>query len=628
MSDSNDGWSSFSLPGVPTGRDGAQHLWIRTRLPEALPADADVFVRYIDVAFEAYVDGKLVYRHGQVDGEPGAPSGRPWHLFRLGDDPAGRMLSLRIWSDKGSIGPFGRFYVGPRQALLASIVRVSLLDVGLGALCFAIALCGVALLAVNRQDRALRFLVGLASACAAYTLSNSSNPLKQLVVGDITVWFTINVISLYLTPAFYFGIYETMTTGRLQNAARWIRRGYLAFALVSVSGAAADVFSLFSSMQLFNLVLLPAGMLFGLVTAIRSAARGSRDVGWFLAGLCCAVIAGLNDLVVDARLVPSERHLAPAGLCAFSALIALYLARIWGRAVTERARMADELALRHGELVDARFGIADAAGQIDRKTRAILEAASEHLQSSSHQSAAYQRTHATVAQIAVSSRQVAGHAEVMIGSSERSEALSQQGRAAVENAIAGLQRLAERVEAMARRVEALSAHRQRIAEIVETVRGLADRTSILAVNASLEAARAGEEGRGFAVVAREMKQLADSSRSAAGTVGDILKQVGVEIESVLSAGARGREDAQQAAKLARRAGEVIAGLVEAIEGSVELARQIAEGTREQSAGLDDIVHALADSAAAIESALGETSRIERETRTLVQLAAELRALAG
>jgi methyl-accepting chemotaxis protein len=155
------------------------------------------------------------------------------------------------------------------------------------------------------------------------------------------------------------------------------------------------------------------------------------------------------------------------------------------------------------------------------------------------------------------------------------------------------------------------------------VRELSDRSGILAINASLEAARAGAGGAGFATVAREMKGLADRSREATQKVRQILGQVEKEISGVRAGVEAGSQESLEAAKLAGRAGETIAGLAEAIATSAGLASQIADGTREQSTDLEQIAEAIAESARALEATLDGTRRIEQEAGVLATLSGEL-----
>src|SRR5690606_21075456 len=102
---------------------------------------------------------------------------------------------------------------------------------------------------------------------------------------------------------------------------------------------------------------------------------------------------------------------------------------------------------------------------------------------------------------------------------------SRSGQEAVTRAIEGMTLIRERVEAIAKNILVLSDHTQQIGEIIETVNGLAEQSKLLALNASIEAARAGNEGRGFAVVAMEVRQHAAQSHQATARVHDILNEI-------------------------------------------------------------------------------------------------------
>ena len=623
----DEGWQGFAPPAPPPGRDGGSFLWVRARLPEKLPEAPHAYFRFVDRAFEAYVDGRRVHHHGELGDAPRAPTGRPWQVFALGDEAAGRWLTLRIWSDHSAIGFFGRTYLGTRAALLTGLLRAGWSAAVLSVLCLALAAVSLILLAFSGQRGALGQLAGLAASCGVYAFSDASAPLKQCLANAPAVWQWANFVAEVLVPVFYFGVYLTLIEGRLQRVTRGLRAALLACAAMALGGAALGAWPLLAVSDLL-MGLLGVAILFSSVTAVRVALAGRAEVHWFLGGLCCAIVAGVHDIGVDLRLLGTERTLAAWGLSASAAFIGIYLARSYGRLVRERVQLGDRLGQQNLELSAARARIAEAAGQIREDTAAILRAASAHVQRSAHQTSANTRTTTTVSQIAVSAKQVASYAAEMIDGAERSERLGREGREVVEASVDGMERLAAQVQAIARRAEDLSEHSRRIGEAAETVRELADRSAMLAINASLEAARAGEEGRGFAVVAREMQGLAVQSRAAALEVGGILRLVGDEIGRVIAEIETGRGGAREAAGLARRAGDAIAGLAEAIEGSVQAARQIAVGTREQSQGIDEIVGAMADSARAVEDALGETHRIENEAKNLAELSSRLGELAA
>ena len=110
------------------------------------------------------------------------------------------------------------------------------------------------------------------------------------------------------------------------------------------------------------------------------------------------------------------------------------------------------------------------------------------------------------------------------GASQRTVDVSHSGQQAVQNTIASMARIKTRVEGVAENILALAEQTQQIGEIITTVSDIAAQSNMLALNASVESARAGEYGKGFAVVAVEMRNLAEQSKQAAGQVKAILAE--------------------------------------------------------------------------------------------------------
>src|SRR5262249_41329758 len=124
-------WRPCGVPGVPSGRAGNKFLWLRTTLsgprvtdPASQPA---LFLMGVDQLFEAYLDGKLVYRFGVLDGERAEArrfAGYKAHYIPIGDNYQGKTLALRIYSEHVNIGVYGDVYIGSQLALTVATVRM------------------------------------------------------------------------------------------------------------------------------------------------------------------------------------------------------------------------------------------------------------------------------------------------------------------------------------------------------------------------------------------------------------------------------------------------------------------------------------------------------------------------
>jgi methyl-accepting chemotaxis protein len=186
-----------------------------------------------------------------------------------------------------------------------------------------------------------------------------------------------------------------------------------------------------------------------------------------------------------------------------------------------------------------------------------------------------------------------------------------------------MEKLAEQVKAIAHSITELSERTLQIGDIIATVKDLAEQSNLLALNASIEAAKAGEHGRGFAVVAMEMRNLAEQSKVAAGEVRAILSEVQKGTRTAVAATEEGSKRAISAIELARGAGGAITGLADVIRDSSLAARQIANNTRQQTIGVEQIVSAITELSAAMSDALEGTKRIEKVAGNLTTVSRHL-----
>lgn len=174
----------------------------------------------------------------------------------------------------------------------------------------------------------------------------------------------------------------------------------------------------------------------------------------------------------------------------------------------------------------------------------------------------------------------------------RSVEISEKGQRSLDDAIQGMDRINVQMEAISDMVIRLSEQSQTIGEIVDTVSDLAEQSNLLAVNASIEAAKAGEQGKGFGVVAQEIRSLASGSKQATGQIRKILFDVQKAISSVVMATEQGSKAVEEGARLSRQAVEAINVLAHSVAQATDAAVQIAASSQEQLLGTDQVVAAM------------------------------------
>jgi methyl-accepting chemotaxis protein len=241
------------------------------------------------------------------------------------------------------------------------------------------------------------------------------------------------------------------------------------------------------------------------------------------------------------------------------------------------------------------------------------------------QAAAVNETSTTASEIAQTSKQATQHADSVIEMTQRSDDLSHEGLNTVEEAVKASASLGEQVNRIASTMGELGERTLQVGEIIASVKDLAEQSNLLALNASIEASKAGEHGRGFAVVAMEMRNLAEQSKEAAGQIRAILHEIQKGAREAAVATDEGATRASAAMGLARSAGEAIEGLAMVIKESALAARQIAANTRQQTIGVEQMVTAISELSAAINESAEGTRAIEQGTASLSAVSRKLAA---
>jgi methyl-accepting chemotaxis protein len=166
--------------------------------------------------------------------------------------------------------------------------------------------------------------------------------------------------------------------------------------------------------------------------------------------------------------------------------------------------------------------------------------------------------------------------------------VSQNGQKAVEETIIGINRIREQMDSIAQTVVRLSEQSQSIGGIIASVSDIANQSNLLAVNAAIEAAKAGEQGKGFAVVAQEIKNLAGQSKQATLQVRNILNDIQKATGAAVMATEQGSKAVDAGVKQSEKTGEAMRILTESSNEAVHISTQIVASSQQQVVGMDQI----------------------------------------
>jgi methyl-accepting chemotaxis protein len=218
-----------------------------------------------------------------------------------------------------------------------------------------------------------------------------------------------------------------------------------------------------------------------------------------------------------------------------------------------------------------------------------LFAVNEQIAKSSEQVVSQTTTVATASEeMSATSAEIAQNCGMAAESSRQGTDLAVEGVSVVQETVAGMFRIAEKVKESAVTVESLGSRSEQIGEIVGTIEDIADQTNLLALNAAIEAARAGEQGRGFAVVADEVRALAERTTKATKEIGEMIRSIQAETKGAVASMQEGVNEVERGSKDAARSGEALGNIRQQIDSVAEQINQIATAAEQQMATTTEI----------------------------------------
>ncbi len=286
--------------------------------------------------------------------------------------------------------------------------------------------------------------------------------------------------------------------------------------------------------------------------------------------------------------------------------------------------VADSINYTVEELRSLVRGINNAAQQMDQAASQAGQVSDSLQQAARRQTEEIEETSAAVVNLAQSVQQVSGNAAESARVAEQSLAAAEKGQQAVANAIHSMNGLREQIQETSKRIKRLGESSQEIGEIVELISDITEQTNVLALNAAIQAASAGEAGRGFSVVAEEVQRLAERSADATKQIAAIVKTIQSDTHDTVAAMEVSTQGVVEGAKLSDAAGQTLAEIGDVSKKLAGLIADISSATQSQAESTAKVAETMQD----IKSISAQTSTGTQQTAESIggmkQLAQELK----
>ncbi|MBK7104856.1 MAG: methyl-accepting chemotaxis protein [Ignavibacteriae bacterium] len=333
------------------------------------------------------------------------------------------------------------------------------------------------------------------------------------------------------------------------------------------------------------------------------------------------IIGGFNE-VLDAVILPVKDGTEVLEKMAGGDLTSRVLKDYKG----DHQKIKDSINLLGDSLENVLTEISDAVAATASAANQISSSAEELAAGSQEQSSQTSEVATAVEQMVATITQTSQHVVGTNDAAKTAGTLANSGKVVIEDTINVMKRIEEVVSDSSKIILELGESSGQIGEIVQVINDIADQTNLLALNAAIEAARAGEQGRGFAVVADEVRKLAERTTSATNEIEEMVSKIQKNSENAVEAIGKGNEEVSKGMVEAIKAGDSMGQIVKSSNEVLDISSQVATASEEQSATAEQISKSINGiNTVAQESAIG-IQQVAGAANDLSQLAEKLQDL--
>lgn len=319
----------------------------------------------------------------------------------------------------------------------------------------------------------------------------------------------------------------------------------------------AEAINQFSNSKIVCLVIIAVSLLIGILISLfitRSITHPLSE------GVVVSNALAKGDLTVEVKVLGKDET---------------------GQLMAAMKSMTENLRTIIGQVSSTSSQVAAAANQ--------LHSTAEHIATGAEEVAAQASNVATAGEeMSATSGDIAQNCQLAAEGAQHASRTASNGADVVERTVAVMEQIATKVQESAKTVESLGARSDQIGAIIGTIEDIADQTNLLALNAAIEAARAGEQGRGFAVVADEVRALAERTTRATREIGEMIKAIQKETKGAVVAMEQGVRQVETGTAEAAKSGQALQDILQQINDVAMQVNQIATAAEEQTATTSEI----------------------------------------